>query len=187
MLPNSHTGLKRKSKVKGGKKDQNKRRRADSSDDEDDPAHVPLGGDDVSDLEDENPSLANGEDDDGTNPAYLPAAGTTSTSRELQPPNRPGTLLITLLDQAPYTLWALRQLATRPPASIPNAKPADRGPQPRYALLRSFQFVPQAYPGYAHRRTLGFKEGLSKSANEEIVGRKGVPRTWEFALNPKVD
>ena len=176
MLPNSHTGLKRKakpSKMASGK--HAKKRRAESSDEEDEPMLV--GGEDVSDLEDD-PT----EDMD---PAYLPAAA--STSKELNPPNIPGTLLVTLLDQAPYTLWALRQLATRPPASIPNARAADRGPQPRYALLRSFQFVPEAYPGYAHRRTLGFKEGLSKSANEEIRGRKGVPRTWEFALNPKSD
>lgn len=177
MLPNSHTGLKRKKQVSGKDKSKNaKRRKAESSDEED---VAPIGSEDVSDMSD-----AEGDDN---NPEYLPPVGSTSTSRELNPPNVPGTLLITLLDQPPYTLWALRQLATRPPASIPNAKPSDRGPQPRYALLRSFQFVPQIYPGYAHRRTLGFKEGLSKDGNAEIVGRKGIPRTWEFALNPKLD
>jgi len=36
------------------------------------------------------------------------------------------------------------------------------------------------YEGYAHRRTLGFKEGKSKADNEEILGRQGEARTWEF-------
>ena len=182
LLPNSHSGLKRKfkpSKQAGGQAA--KRRKAESSDEEEDD-ELPVGGEDVSDLEDQDEA-----DLEGMDRAYLPSSTNTSTSRELNPPDVPGTLLVTLLDQAPYTLWALRQLATRPPASIPNGKAVYRGPQPRYALVRSFQFVPAAYPGYAHRRTLGWKEGLSKSDNEEIVGRKGVPRTWEFALNPKTD
>ena len=38
------------------------------------------------------------------------------------------------------------------------------------------------YEGYEHRRTIGFKEGLSRGGNEEILGRKGRARTWEFAL-----
>lgn len=48
-------------------------------------------------------------------------------------------------------------------------------------LLRpktAFPFVPAMYPGYAHRRTLGFKEGTSKSENEEIVDKK--PKTYVF-------
>jgi 25S rRNA (uracil2634-N3)-methyltransferase len=52
-------------------------------------------------------------------------------------------------------------------------------------LLRSFAFDPAAYEGYAHRRTIGFRAGWSKEMNEEIVGRKGVARTWEFALAPR--
>ena len=50
--------------------------------------------------------------------------------------------------------------------------------QPKYALLRSFAFHPTLYPGYAHRRTIGFKDGVSKSENEEIDSRGGG-RTWE--------
>jgi 25S rRNA (uracil2634-N3)-methyltransferase len=46
--------------------------------------------------------------------------------------------------------------------------------------VRSWEFDPALYPGYAHRRTIGFKDGVSKKGNEEIVGRKGMARTWEF-------
>ncbi|RXK38696.1 hypothetical protein M231_04006 [Tremella mesenterica] len=95
----------------------------------------------------------------------------------LSVPNKDGTILITLLDQPPYTLWALPKLAKRPPALCPNTNL----PQPRYTLLRSFEFIPSLYEGYEHRRTRGFKEGKSKKGNEEILGRQGKARTWEFA------
>lgn len=96
------------------------------------------------------------------------------------PPNREGTLLITLLDQMPYTLWDVKALATKPP-------PSAQIKQPRYRLLRSFEFVPAAYPGYAHRRTLGWREGKSLANNEEILGRKGRTKTYEFALREEED
>lgn len=92
------------------------------------------------------------------------------------PPNRQGSLLVTLLDQNPYSLWGLPKLATRPPDFCPGTR--DR--QPRYKLTRSFEFKPEVYEGYGHRRTLGFKKGVSKDGNQEIIGRKGGARTWEF-------
>ncbi|ORY29313.1 hypothetical protein BCR39DRAFT_173351 [Naematelia encephala] len=97
---------------------------------------------------------------------------------EFQPPKKEGTILITHLNQPPYTLWALARLATRPPAFCPGPK---RLPQPKYRLLRSFEFTPDLYEGYQHRRTIGFKEGTSRDSNQEIKGRKGEARTWEFA------
>ena len=42
----------------------------------------------------------------------------------------------------------------------------------------SFTFDAGMYPGYAHRRTLGFQEGLSKSDNEEI--KVNGSRTYIF-------
>jgi hypothetical protein len=96
--------------------------------------------------------------------------------KQMRIPNTAGTILVTLLSQPPYTHWALPKLATKPPPLCPGT----RLPQPRYTLLRSFKFYPEVYEGYAHRRTIGWKEGLSKSRNEEIVGRKGEARTWEF-------
>lgn len=94
------------------------------------------------------------------------------------PPDRQGTLLITLLAQPPYSEWELPKLANRPPPTCPGT----REPQPRYRVLRSFDFVPAAWPGYAHRRTIGWREGLSKANNEEIMGRQGRARTWEMAV-----
>lgn len=93
-------------------------------------------------------------------------------------PYRQGTFLVTLLHQAPYTHWELSKLATKPPAVCPGT----HDPQPRYRLIRSFEFVPDAWPGYAHRRTIGWREGLSKKHNEEILGRQGKAKTWEFCV-----
>lgn len=94
------------------------------------------------------------------------------------PPDRQGSLLVTLLAQPPYSEWELTKLANRPPPTCPGT----RDPQPRYRVLRSFDFVPDAWPGYAHRRTIGWREGLSKAHNEEITGRQGRARTWEMAV-----
>ncbi|WOO76687.1 25S rRNA (uridine-N(3))-methyltransferase [Vanrija pseudolonga] len=101
----------------------------------------------------------------------------TPVAASFTPPLRQGSFLVTLLNQEPYTRWELQRLATKPPP----AQTDSRKPQPRYRLLRSFEFVPSAWPGYAHRRTIGWREGLSKANNEEIVGRVGKARTWEFA------
>lgn len=90
----------------------------------------------------------------------------------------------------------------RPSRGLAKRPPPSSTPQPRYKLHRSFAFHPDAYPGYAHRRTKGFKEGLSTSNNEDVLlsarerrgggggggvgvggaGMKGEVelRTWEF-------
>ena len=105
------------------------------------------------------------------------------TGQSSDPPKVQGTILITLLNQPPYTLWNLPKLATHPPPLCPGTDL----PQSRYTLLRSFRFHPDLYEGYEHRRTIGWKDGVSKGGNAEIKGRKGEARTWEFALRPQED
>jgi len=76
-----------------------------------------------------------------------------------------------------------------PPPPLSSLPPAQRPPpnttlpptQPRFALLRSFAFHASLYPGYAHRRTIGFQPGLSAEQNEEIDLRGGG-RTVEAEL-----
>ena len=121
--------------------------------------------------------------DGATEDSELDALAGTPLGTELTSPDTQGSILITLLDQPPYTLWNLPKLATRPPPLCPGTSL----PQPRYALLRSFEFRPDLWPGYEHRRTLGFKEGLSKGDNKEIKGRRGRARTWELVLRQEDD
>lgn len=69
----------------------------------------------------------------------------------------------------------LPRLAKKPPLN------KDGSSQPRYIQVRSFAFHPSAYPGYEHRRTIGFVKG----DNDDILrgnGGLGVCRTWEFVL-----
>jgi 25S rRNA (uracil2634-N3)-methyltransferase len=73
--------------------------------------------------------------------------------------------------------------------------------QPTYIVARSFVFQPSLYPGYAHRRTIGWKEGISTDGCEDVFlsaserkkrrssGDKddgdvkaGEARTWELVL-----
>lgn len=159
----------------------NKKRKRTAGDDDDD---KDIENDDASESEDEkmgtfdindDPILqdeSDDDDDDDDRDNLKPK----KFAPTLTPPDRAGSILITLLNQPPYTLWSLPQLAQRPPTHCPGT----RLQQPRYQLLRSFKFHPDLYPGYAHRRTIGWKEGKSKSENEEILGRQGEARTWEF-------
>jgi len=84
-----------------------------------------------------------------------------------------GTVLITLRNVSPYTLWNIPRLAKNPPA--PTSSGAK--PNPRYHLLRSFTFSRHAWSGYEHQMTKGERaHGLRKT------GEGGEDRTWEFCL-----
>jgi len=58
----------------------------------------------------------------------------------------------------PYSMWNILGLAHR----------ASSG---QLEQVTEYCFDPAWFPEYAHRRTVGFQEGLSKAANEEISGR----------------
>lgn len=130
-----------------------------------------------------------------------------------------GTVLLTLRTHAPYSLWSLSSLATRGPLLAPSIlpRPLPKDPQPTYVTKRSLEFELNDYEGYEHRRTVGFKEGVSSGRNEDLVlsarerglkkggvetapapgggeedvearkGKKGAMRTWEFELVIKKD
>ncbi|KAJ3287414.1 hypothetical protein HK104_008635 [Borealophlyctis nickersoniae] len=74
-----------------------------------------------------------------------------------------GEIHITLKEGEPYDSWNVRA----------QAKATDI-----LVCARSARFDPSLYEGYAHRRTIGFSEGLSAQDNEEIL-RKAC-RTYVF-------
>ena len=82
------------------------------------------------------------------------------SAKRLLEPN--GQILVTLKLGDPYDQWKIKELA-------------------RENLLqvhRSFEFVPADYPGYAHRRTIGFDAEKSAAENEEII--KKSARSYIF-------
>ncbi|KAG8833951.1 hypothetical protein FRC17_009822 [Serendipita sp. 399] len=93
-----------------------------------------------------------------------------SIKRDAPQASRRGTVLITLRDSPPYTLWDVPKLAKRPAAG-----------RPRYIQLRSFAFDPAQYPGYSHRRTAGHRGEKERPVVKE---RDGVvdARTWQYEL-----
>ncbi|CAE6364403.1 unnamed protein product [Rhizoctonia solani] len=99
-----------------------------------------------------------------------------------------GSILITLREQEPYTLWDLSRLAKSPVVTTSR----NTLPQPRYIQIRSFTFHPEVYPGYEHRRTAGWDEmesplvGPSKHHAGGLRKKETGPcRTWEFVLRPE--
>lgn len=87
-----------------------------------------------------------------------------------------GTIIVTLFDGSPYTLWNIKDLARHVGLRIE----------------RSFAFQAAAYPGYKHARTLGNlhgkgrdSEGKGQTGDEAIGAWRGeerAARSYVFAL-----
>ncbi|KAF9087520.1 hypothetical protein BGX29_005260 [Mortierella sp. GBA35] len=74
-----------------------------------------------------------------------------------------GEIHVTMKTGLPYDLWNIKRLA------------AGTG---LLGNKTSFPFKPEQYPGYEHRRTIGFKEGVSQGENVEILNKS--PKTFVF-------
>lgn len=72
-----------------------------------------------------------------------------------------GEIHVTVKTCAPYHLWDVKKLAKT---------------TGDFAIKTTLAFHPSFYPGYEHRRTLGFKTGVSKGGNEEILASQ--PKTF---------
>ncbi|KAJ1497202.1 hypothetical protein HMI54_013816, partial [Coelomomyces lativittatus] len=95
---------------------------------------------------------------------YLEQASLASSSSSTNHSSNPLKDLevhVTLRTGVPYDAWDIKKIAKV------NG----------FRVITSFAFDPDIYPGYEHRRTLGYVEGISKDANEEI---KGKARTYLF-------
>ncbi|PIA13136.1 hypothetical protein COEREDRAFT_22623, partial [Coemansia reversa NRRL 1564] len=77
-------------------------------------------------------------------------------------PTKRGQVHVTLKSGKPYDMWKITKLAR----------------QCGLITLSAYPFKLTAYPGYEHRRTLGFKEGLSTDDNQEI--RNKNPKVYVF-------
>ena len=75
-----------------------------------------------------------------------------------------GTVVVTLFEGEPYTLWNIRDLARHSGLEV----------------QRSFKFLANAYPGYSHSRTLGNVEGgggwkgENRDARSYVFQKKGA-------------
>jgi 25S rRNA (uracil2634-N3)-methyltransferase len=80
-----------------------------------------------------------------------------------------GSILVTLFEGEPYSLWNVRDLARH----------AD------LVVLRSFKFRAEAYPGYSHARTIGAvrtDKGEGDVSSTAWKGEHREARTYEFCL-----
>ena len=124
------------------------------------------------------------EDDEDDEEPIEAADDEPDVSATSVPPRRQGSVLITIRNVVPYTLWnipilgkRLRDVLQPIAASAPSPPKGIRAPTvsdvdkngAQYVLWRSFEFVPSDWPGYSHRRTVGFVEGLSTSNNEDFL------------------
>lgn len=89
------------------------------------------------------------------------------SSRQVFNDMNDGEIMVTLKSGNPYDLWDIKKLAKQ---------------SGKLLTKTSFMFNPKLYPGYQHRRTIGFSEGLSKPENEEIIDKNC--RTYVFVKVP---
>ncbi|KAL6073698.1 Ferredoxin-fold anticodon-binding domain-containing protein 1 [Balamuthia mandrillaris] len=92
-----------------------------------------------------------------------------------------GQIHITLRTGMPYIKWNITNLAAFCTAEV-REEGQKRVKTRQLKYLRSFDFDPEMYEGYAHRRTIGFVEGISKANNEEIVGEGRRSKTYVFVI-----
>ncbi|KAG9294571.1 hypothetical protein G9A89_008050 [Geosiphon pyriformis] len=102
--------------------------------------------------------------------AFFQSAIPFLTSRLIHNDLKDGEIHITIRSGPPYDEWNIRQIAKSTDILV---------------VERTIPFLPQQYPNYEHRRTLGFKDGVSKCKNEEIIGKK--PKTIIFVRKEVIE
>ena len=222
-------------------------RKVAGSDDEDELDMDPGDADDASGFDDTLLAGSSSSSTDADRALLDDTQARISALQRFQPPSRQGSVLITLRNASPYTLWDVANLAKRLPQMLPviaSTAPAlpkgvpkptlndltasglstlspnnlhSRAAQPKhssstrgvrryrsYHLWRSFEFDPTDWRGYQHRRTIGWIQGVSSDANEDLLRSRhnqrrlidgqneanlraskaggGECRTWEFGL-----
>lgn len=80
-----------------------------------------------------------------------------------------GTMVVTLFEGEPYTLWNIRDLARHSGLEVQT----------------SFRFQPGAYPGYSHARTLGNIDGGGGWKGENRDSRSYVFKNKAVQASPK--
>jgi 25S rRNA (uracil2634-N3)-methyltransferase len=82
-----------------------------------------------------------------------------------------GSIIVTLFEGMPYTLWNIRDLARHS----------------GLAVERSFKFQAAAYPGYHHARTLGVvKTGAGEASETGWKGEERPARSFVFVKKEDV-
>ncbi|KAI1117061.1 hypothetical protein F5Y14DRAFT_404671 [Nemania sp. NC0429] len=82
-----------------------------------------------------------------------------------------GSIVVTLFEGEPYTLWNVRDLARHSGLQVE----------------RSFRFQAAAYPGYHHARTLGVVRSRSGEAGGGWKGEDRAARSYVFVKKDVVD
>jgi 25S rRNA (uracil2634-N3)-methyltransferase len=108
--------------------------------------------------------------------------------------NRGGLITVTTKGGEPYDSWRVPTIARivnhnqlqaqhykEDSAGVPRSSWDKKFP--KMQLLRRVPFFPDVYPGYSHRRTIGFKDGLSQDENQEIT--KSQAKTYLFCRAPE--
>lgn len=79
-------------------------------------------------------------------------------------PKQGSSIIVTLFDGAPYTLWNIRDLARHSGLEVKE----------------SFKFQAKAYPGYRHARTLGIVKGKNGEVGGGWKGEERAARSYVF-------
>lgn len=79
-------------------------------------------------------------------------------------PKEGSSIIVTLFEGEPYTLWNIRDLARHSGLEV----------------KRSWRFQASAYPGYKHARTIGVVKGRNGEVGGGWKGEERAARSYEF-------
>jgi 25S rRNA (uracil2634-N3)-methyltransferase len=79
-------------------------------------------------------------------------------------PKEGSSIIVTLFEGEPYTLWNIRDLARHSGLEV----------------KRSWRFQASGYPGYKHARTLGVVKGRNGEVGGGWKGEERAARSYEF-------
>ncbi|CAI2162187.1 2964_t:CDS:2 [Funneliformis geosporum] len=102
--------------------------------------------------------------------AFFNSAIPFLSSKSLYSDMNDGEIHVTMKTVEPYNQWNVKQLAKS---------------TGHLAIKESIDFIPNQYPGYEHRRTLGYQQGKSKNDNDEIFSKK--PKTIIIARKESLE
>jgi 25S rRNA (uracil2634-N3)-methyltransferase len=100
----------------------------------------------------------------------LLASSTNSRNNHTDDESTPGSVIVTLFEGEPYTLWNPRDLARHAGMTV----------------WRSWKFEPRAFPGYRHGRTAGTIRRKDTGDVSETAwrGEDRLARVYEFGIGP---
>lgn len=112
-------------------------------------------------------------------PTQPQTPSTTTTSNQFKPPRKRGSILITLRNASPYTLWDISHLATRLTSLLPSISKSAPS-LPKGQTIPTFQEIQKAFSFNGEISSNSYSEDQSSSSSPLDANNYRLWRSFEF-------